>query len=85
MAAVPCRHRQRLPVRERGAAFRRGAVVAAGRERFGKVDGECGYTPWDPKLRDAFNRRRLIVHEEFLLDHLLDHLLDEFNALATDR
>ncbi|MCY4494513.1 MAG: DUF2399 domain-containing protein [Acidimicrobiaceae bacterium] len=41
---------------------------------------ECGSTPWDPKLRDAFNRRRLIVHEEFLLDHLLD----EFNALVFD-
>jgi uncharacterized protein (TIGR02679 family) len=28
-------------------------------------------TPWDPGLRDLFDRRRLIVHEERLLDELL--------------
>ena len=31
----------------------------------------CGPTPWDPGLEAAFNDRRLIVHEEFVLDGVL--------------
>jgi hypothetical protein len=30
-----------------------------------------GKTPWDPELREAFDERRLIIHEERLLPHLL--------------
>ena len=37
---------------------------------------DCGPTPWDPMLSEAFGRHRLIVHEEFLLDIVLD----EFDA-----
>ena len=37
---------------------------------------DCGPTPWDPMLSEAFGRRRLIVHEEFLLDIVLN----EFDA-----
>ena len=33
---------------------------------------DCGATPWDPTLRAAFESHRLIVHEEFVLDHVLD-------------
>ena len=39
---------------------------------------DCGNTPWDPALQESFNRRRLIIHEEFVLDPLLD----QFDALA---
>ncbi len=42
---------------------------------------DCGATPWDPALQDTFNHRRLIVHEEFILDRLLN----DFDALASDR
>ena len=37
------------------------------------ADG-CGPTPWDPELRTTFDRVRLIVHEELVLEHLLDGL-----------
>lgn len=33
---------------------------------------DCGATPWDPTLQAAFDSHRLIVHEEFVLDHVLD-------------
>lgn len=32
----------------------------------------CGPTPWDPDLRETFDRHRRIVHEERLLPELLD-------------
>ena len=32
----------------------------------------CGATPWDPALQEAFAHGRLIVHEEFVLEHVLD-------------
>ena len=32
----------------------------------------CGATPWDPALEKAFAHCRLIVHEEFVLEHVLD-------------
>ena len=32
----------------------------------------CGPTPWDAALEDLFDTRRLIVHEEFVLDRVLD-------------
>ncbi len=38
---------------------------------------DCGDTRWDPLLRRTFERHRLKVHEEFLLNPLLDG----FNAL----
>ena len=40
---------------------------------------QCGPTPWDPKLEAAFDSRRLIVHEEFVLDGLLN----EFSRMAS--
>lgn len=33
---------------------------------------KCGTTPWDPELQTEFERRRLIIHEEFILDGVLD-------------
>ena len=39
----------------------------------------CGPTPWDPGLEAAFNDRRLIVHEEFVLDGVLN----EASRMAT--
>lgn len=36
----------------------------------------CGLTPWDAALETTFGARRLIVHEEFVLDHVLDDFLD---------
>ena len=33
---------------------------------------DCGATPWDSALQKAFERRRLAVHEEFVLDRILD-------------
>ena len=33
---------------------------------------DCGATPWDPTLQTVFGSHRLIVHEEFVLDHVLD-------------
>ena len=38
----------------------------------------CGPTPWDPALEEAFDTRRLIVHEEFVLDEVLG----EFRHMA---
>lgn len=32
----------------------------------------CGPTPWDPALEEVFDARRLIVHEEFVLDEVLE-------------
>ena len=32
---------------------------------------KCGPTPWDPKLEATFDDRRLIIHEEFVLDSVL--------------
>ena len=39
---------------------------------------DCGATPWDPALQEAFTRHRLIVHEE----SVLDRVLDQFGAAA---
>ena len=41
----------------------------------------CGPTPWDPRLEAAFDNRRLIVHEEFVLDGVLN----EASRLAARR
>ncbi len=34
----------------------------------------CGPTPWDTTLEELFGTRRLIVHEEFVLDGVLEDL-----------
>ena len=39
------------------------------------TSGDCGTTPWDPSLREAFNSRRLIVHEESVIDSVLNGFL----------
>ena len=33
---------------------------------------DCGATPWDPELRTVFDNRRLVIHEEFVLDKVLE-------------
>ena len=50
-------------------AVRRAELAGVALERDSR---ECGPTPWDPMLEQAFNERRLIVHEEFVLDEVLD-------------
>ena len=40
--------------------------------------GRCGPTSWDPALEVAMNERRLVIHEEYVLDQVLD----AFNALT---
>ena len=32
----------------------------------------CGPTPWDSALQAAYEERRLMVHEEFVLEDVLD-------------
>jgi len=34
-------------------------------------ENDCGPTPWDPALAEAFNYRRHVVHEEFVINQLL--------------
>ncbi len=36
---------------------------------------DCGPTPWNPALEEEFGAKRLIVHEEFVLDQVLDGFL----------
>lgn len=43
-----------------------------------RSDKKCGATPWDPKLKRAFGKHRLIVHEEFVLNEVLE----EFSELS---
>ena len=49
------------------------AIAAQSSVRLERESRDCGPTPWDPALQGAFERHRLIVHEEFVLDHVLDH------------
>lgn len=58
----------------------RNAIVRAecGSVRLDRDARGCGPTPWDPALEDAFDTRRLIVHEEFVLDEVLG----EFRHMA---
>ncbi len=35
-------------------------------------DQSCGATPWDPTLQTTYNKLRLKINEEFLLDTILD-------------
>ena len=53
------------------------AVVRAERDgvRLDRDSRACGPTPWDPALEELFGSRRLIVHEEFVLDPVLDDFL----------
>ena len=39
--------------------------------RLEKDPKACGPTPWDPSLEQVFDTRRLMVHEEFVLDEVL--------------
>lgn len=39
--------------------------------RLEKDPKACGPTPWDPSLEQAFDTRRLMVHQEFVLDEVL--------------
>ncbi len=40
--------------------------------RLERESRDCGPTPWDSELQEAFERNRLIVHEEFVLGRVLD-------------
>ncbi len=42
---------------------------------------KCGATPWDPRLKKAFGKQQLIVHEEFVLDDVLT----AFSQMASSR
>lgn len=54
------------------------AVSSAERRRVGlRRDGsDCGPTPWDSALRVTYQRRRLMVHEEFVLEDVLGKYRD---------
>ena len=41
------------------------------RVRLRRAVDDCGATPWDNALQAAYQRRRLIIHEEFVLDDVL--------------
>ena len=58
----------------------RDAIVRAecGSVRLDRDARGCGPTPWDPALEEVFDTRRLIVHEEFVLDEVLG----EFRHMA---
>jgi len=43
--------------------------------RLERESRDCGATPWDPELQEAFAHRKLIVHEEFVLDGVLDRFI----------
>ena len=45
------------------------------RVRLDRDSRGCGPTPWDTALEELFGTRRLIVHEEFVLDRVLDDFL----------
>lgn len=45
--------------------------AAEGGVRLEKDSKACGPTPWDPSLEQAFDSRRLMVHQEFVLDEVL--------------
>ena len=53
------------------------AVSQAERDgvRLDRDSRACGPTPWDPALEELFGTRRLIVHEEFVLDRVFEDLL----------
>ena len=48
------------------------AMAAQSDVRLERESRDCGPTPWDPALQEAFEHHRLIVHEEFVLDRVLD-------------
>ena len=52
----------------------REAVSRAERDgvRLDRDSKGCGPTPWDVALEEVFSTRKLIVHEEFVLDRALD-------------
>ncbi|MXW94994.1 MAG: DUF2399 domain-containing protein [Acidimicrobiaceae bacterium] len=57
-----------------GAVDYQEALIQAERDgvRLDRDSRACGPTPWDPTLEELFGTRRLIVHEEFVLDRVLD-------------
>ena len=50
-------------------------IAAQSGVRLERESRACGSTPWDPALQEAFAHRRLIVHEEFVLDRVLDRFI----------
>ena len=55
------------------------AIVLAQRKRVRlQHDGsDCGPTPWDSALQAAYGKRRLMIHEEFVLDDVLGKYRDK--------
>ena len=58
------------------------AVSRAERDdvRLDRDSKACGPTPWDSALEELFGTRRLIVHEEFVLDPVLDNFLQSASS-----
>lgn len=48
--------------------------------QLGSEAKDCGPTPWDPDLQAVFDRTRLVIHEEFVLDSVLN----EFASTAPE-
>lgn len=61
-----------------GARHYRAAIRRADERgvRLETNDRPCGAAPWDPDLEGAFERCRLIVHEELVLDEMLERFID---------
>ena len=47
--------------------------------------GEPGPTPWDPSPSVEFVARRLVIHEEYLIDELFEKLGKLLGRLAPSR
>ena len=47
------------------------SLAERNRVRLRRDDGDCGPTSWDSVLQAAYQRRRLMVHEEFVLGDVL--------------
>ena len=62
------------------------AVTRAERDgvRLDRDSKACGPTPWDPALEELFDARRLIVHEEYVLDAVLDEFCSAWSPIDSE-
>lgn len=52
--------------------YERGILLAKRkRVRLQRGSGDCGPTPWDNSLQTVFEKRRMVIHEEFVVDDVL--------------
>ena len=74
------------PWRMNGGDYREALDAADAEGTQLPLDGlEPGPTPWDPALRDLFDRERRVVHEERLLPSLIEAPLVQVGHLGGDR